>query len=255
MIDTDPLLHTRSGAQERLSSNDNSPDPLISCKSAWWFVGRIVLAALLMIVGGERAFAEQLSGKVETRVHEGGAAATAVVYAEPLDQAAPVRTGTFTVAQKNKSFAPHVLGVPRGSVVTFPNEDAIFHNVFSLSPPQPFDLGLYRAGQSKTRTFTHPAIYHVFCNIHPQMAAFLVVAPSPWVTTTAPDGSWRLELPAGRYRITALSERAPPVSIEVTVAAQPGQPSVLTLEETKSVQTDHMNKFGKPYPASAYKER
>jgi hypothetical protein len=63
-------------------------------------------------------------------------------------------------------------------------------------------------------------VYYVFCNIHPQMVAFLVVAPSPWVAMASADGTWRLDLPAGRYRITALSERASPVAIEVTVGKE-----------------------------------
>jgi plastocyanin len=214
-------------------------------------VGTLIALLISPAVGS----ADQVTGKVETRVHAGGPPARAVVYAEPVDQPAPVRPGTFTVAQKNKSFAPNVLGVPAGSSVAFPNEDSIFHNVFSLSNPQPFDLGLYRSGASKTRTFTETSVYYVFCNIHPQMAAFVVVAPSPWVTTTAPDGSWRLDLPAGRYRITALSERAAAATVEITVGPRTGDPPVLILEESKTVQTDHLNKFGKPYPASAYKDR
>src|SRR5262249_54944853 len=164
----------------------------------------------------------------------------AVVYAEPLDQAAPARGGSFAVTQKGKSFVPRVLGVPVGSTVTFPNDDQIFHNVFSLSPPQPFDLGLYRAGESKARTFTQPAVYNVFCNIHPQMVAFLVVAPTPWITTTATDGSWRLEVPPGRYRVTALSERSAPASVEVRVGGQSGSPVVITLDESRGVQTAHL---------------
>jgi plastocyanin len=216
---------------------------------------RVVLIAVLTALVPDHGFAEQLSGRVDTHVQNGGAPATAVVYAESLDQPAPTRPATFTVAQKNKSFAPRVVGVPTGSSINFPNEDAIFHNVFSLSPPQPFDLGLYRSGASRTRTFAQAAVYHLFCNIHPQMAAFVVVVPSPWVTTTAPDGSWRLDLPPGRYRITALSERASPASIDVTVGQQAAHPPVLNLEETKSAQTQHLNKFGKPYAASAYKDR
>ena len=252
------LIHRRSGVQETFRFQRNFPGFLAHrglrerCRRC---VGRLVLIGALTAVAPEQGFAAELTGKVETRLHEGGTAATAVVYAEPLDQPAPTRPGTFAVAQKNKSFAPRVLGVPSGSSISFPNEDGIFHNVFSLSAPQPFDLGLYRAGESKTRTFTQAAVYHVFCNIHPQMAAFLVVAPSPWVTTTASDGSWRLDLPSGRYRITALSERAVPVSIEVTVGPQSNRTPVLALEESKSVQTEHLNKFGKPYPASAYKDR
>jgi plastocyanin len=214
-----------------------------------------IITGLLAIAAPAAAFAGQLAGRVETRVHEGGTPATAVVYAEPLDQAVPMRGGSVTVTQKNKSFVPRVIGVPAGTVVTFPNDDQIFHNVFSLSPPQPFDLGLYRSGASKARTFTLPAVYNIFCNIHPQMVAFLVVAPTPWITTTAADGSWRFELPTGRYRVTALSERSAPVSVEVRVGTQGGSPVVITLDESRGVQATHMNKFGKPYPPAAYKDK
>ena len=216
---------------------------------------RALLAGFAVLVVPSVAAGDQLAGRVETRVHEGGSPASAVVYAEPLDQGAPARGGSFTVTQKGKNFVPRVLGVPVGSTVTFPNDDQIFHNVFSLSPPQPFDLGLYRAGESKARTFTQPAVYNVFCNIHPQMVAFLVVASTPWITTTSTDGSWRLEVPPGRYRVTALSERSSPASIEVRVGGQSGSPVVITLDESRGVQTAHLNKFGKPYPPAAYKDK
>jgi len=216
---------------------------------------RALLAGFAVLVVPSVAAGDQLAGRVETRVHEGGSPASAVVYAEPLDQGAPARGGSFTVTQKGKNFVPRVLGVPVGSTVTFPNDDQIFHNVFSLSPPQPFDLGLYRAGESKARTFTQPAVYNVFCNIHPQMVAFLVVASTPWITTTSTDGSWRLEVPPGRYRVTALSERSSPASIEVRVGGQSGSPVVITLDESRGVQTAHLNKFGKPYPPAAYQDK
>jgi plastocyanin len=210
---------------------------------------------LWIAFGPSLTSAEQLTGRVDTRSRPGVSSATAVVYAEPLDSPAPSRGGAFSVMQKNKSFVPRVLGVPNGSAVEFPNADPIFHNVFSLSSPQPFDLGLYRSGESKTRTFTQPAAYHVFCNIHPQMMAFVVVAPSPWVTTALPDGTWRLDVPPGRYRVTALSERAPPASLDVKVGADASQRVVLVLDESAAVQTEHLNKFGKPYPKAAYRDR
>ena len=184
-------------------------------KSDWLEVRRaarlLLFAATAAALVPTLARAEQVAGTIKTRVREGTSAAVPVVYAERLDGRRRSVPGTFTITQKSKAFVPRVLAVPNGSSVSFPNEDPIFHNVFSLSTPQPFDLGLYRAGAAKTRTFTQPAVYHVFCNIHPQMVAFLVVAPSPWVAMAGPDGSWRLDLPAGRYRITALSERASPV--------------------------------------------
>ncbi len=116
--------------------------------------------------------------------------------------------GTFTLTQKDKTFRPHILGVPIGSTVEFPNEDTIFHNVFSLSGPQPFDLGLYRAGASRSKAFAQAGEYRVFCNIHPQMTALILVVPTPYVARPGPDGRFVLELPPGRYRLDAASQRA-----------------------------------------------
>jgi plastocyanin len=216
---------------------------------------RVLLVAAATVLVPSLAAGDQVVGTIRTRTREGASAALAVVYAERLDGQPPVRPGTFTITQKNKAFAPRVLAVPNGSSVEFPNDDPIFHNVFSLSPPQPFDLGLYRAGASKTRTFTQPAVYYVFCNIHPQMVAFLVVAPSAWVATAAPDGTWRLDLPPGRYRVTALSERASPVSVEVTAGKGTTDAPPISLDESVAVVAPHLNKYGKPYPKSAYTEK
>lgn len=215
-----------------------------------------VLAATVLPIGLARPAAVQvgLTGQVTTRTRDNASPATSVVYAEPIGGTAPrVRPTSTRMAQKNKSFAPRVLGIPVGTTVAFPNEDTIFHNVFSLSAPQPFDLGLYRSGASKDRVFSQPAIYNVFCNIHPQMVAFVVVAPTPFVTTTAADGGWRLDVPAGRYRVTAVSERAAPVSVEVQVSGNATSPVRITLDESAFLQVPHTDKFGKPYPASAYK--
>jgi len=213
--------------------------------SAWMIVG------LLLPVG---AGADVLTGAVTTKVRPGTPAASVVVYAEPAAGAAPAREAKpLSLSQKNKAFAPRVLGVPVGTPVSFPNDDDIFHNVFSLTPGHAFDLGLYRAGASKSRTFASPGLVRVFCNIHPQMTALIVSVATPWVTAAAPDGSWRLDPPPGRYKVTALSERAAPASIDVTVAGATTAAPV-TLDESAFVAAPHTNKFGKPYPASAYKQ-
>lgn len=214
-------------------------------------VGYLALAVLL--VAPCHAEAAAVTGRVATRVRAGTPPAPAVVFAEPLGAAPPRRPGSFVMTQKNKTFTPRVLAIPVGSTVRFPNEDAIFHNVFSLSTPAPFDLGLYRAGASKSRTFERPAVYRVFCNIHPQMSALIVVAPSPWVSEVGSDGSYRLELPPGRYRVTAVSERAAPASAEIDVGSAPATAAELVLDESNA-PTTHTNKFGKPYPKDAYKQ-
>lgn len=212
--------------------------------------GLVARMAALAIRGEQVA---QLTGRVETKARPNSSPATAVVYAEPVGGTAAVRPVKASMSQKNKAFAPRVLGVPVGSSVAFPNNDPIFHNVFSLSAPQPFDLGLYRSGASTTRTFTEPAAYHVFCNIHPQMVAFIVVAPTPFITSAAPDGAWKLDVPPGRYRVTVLSERAAPVSVDARTDV--ATPIVLTLDESAAVQTAHLNKFGKPYPPESYQAK
>ena len=195
-----------------------------------------------------------VSGVVRSVTKAGGGAALAVVYAEPIDSAAPRAPRRVTLTQKNKTFQPRVLAVPIGSTVEFPNNDGLYHNVFSLSAPQPFDLGLYRAGESRSRTFTSPGIYRVFCNIHPQMSAVVVVTPTAYATVAATDGSYMLDLPPGRYRVTALSERAAPVTVEVTSTPGASNAPELTLDESQWAATQHKNKFGKDYPAAAYKK-
>ena len=141
------------------------------------------------------ATAGPVTGTLAVKTRPGTTAAPAVVYAEPLDAAAPRRPGSFTLTQKGRAFQPSVLAVPVGSTVSFPNQDLVFHNVFSLSAPEPFDLGLYKKGESKSRTFTRPGLYRVFCNIHPTMTAFVAVVPTPWVAIADARGQWALDLP------------------------------------------------------------
>ena len=214
---------------------------------------RLAILALALGIGAVASLeAASVTGVVRSAARAGVAPATAVVYAEPVDTAPPRAPRRQLLAQKNKTFQPRIVAVPLGSTVDFPNNDSIYHNVFSLSGPQPFDLGLYRAGDSRSRTFTAPGIYRVFCNIHPQMSAVIVVAPTGFITTAAADGRYTLDLPPGRYRVTALSERASPVSVEVTSAQGASVAPDLTLDESAWVLAEHKNKFGQEYPAAAY---
>jgi len=198
------------------------------------------------------AEASSVTGRVKFMGRAPGASVPVVVYAEPLDGRKPT-PGKFKLAQKNKSFAPRVVAVPVGSTVSFPNDDMIFHNVFSLSRPNPFDLGMYRSGDSKDRTFATSAVYRVFCNIHPQMSATILVVPTSYITEADSAGTYRFDLPAGRYRVTAWSERSmDPATVEVAVGANPETVPDLTVDESKFVETLHKNKFGQDYPKSAY---
>ena len=201
------------------------------------------------------ALRADVTGRVETRTAPGVRASQAVVYAEPVDRSAPTRPLTLQLLQRDKTFIPGVIVVPVGSTVDFPNQDDIFHNVFSLSSPAPFDLGLYRAGATKKRTFAQPGTYRVFCNIHPQMTALILVVPTPYVTTVAADGRYSMDLPAGSYRITARSDRATAPAVELTVKGTSESAPDITLDESQYVSAPHKNKFGQDYPASAYEKK
>jgi len=213
---------------------------------------RTAAALAAWALAASTASAGPVNGTVRTVARAGVAPSTVVVYAEPVDAPASRAARRVALIQKNKTFQPRVLAVPAGSSVEFPNNDGIFHNVFSLSGPQPFDLGLYRAGDTKQRTFTTPGIYRVFCNIHPQMTAMIVVTPSAFTTVAGADGRFTLELPPGRYKITALSERAAAVSVDATSSAGASTAPELTLDESGWGFAQHRNKFGKEYPAAAY---
>jgi plastocyanin len=210
------------------------------------------LVSMFALALASDALAGPVTGTVRVQARAGVQPATAIVYAEPLDGAAPRKPGSFKLTQKGKAFLPRVLAVPAGSTVTFPNEDSIFHNVFSLSPPAPFDLGLYRAGASKTQTFSSPATYRVFCNIHPQMTAMIVVTPTPYVTLADANGAFTLDLPPGRYKLTAVSERAAAVSSEMKVGASAATAPELTLDESQYVAPARKNKYGQDYPKDAW---
>jgi plastocyanin len=215
--------------------------------------GAVALAGFLLLAGTSEA--GPVSGTVRATSRPGVTPALAVVYAEPLDAPAPRRAGRISLTQRNKSFLPPVAAAQAGSTVEFPNQDTIFHNVFSLSGPEPFDLGLYRAGATKSWTFRQPGTYRVFCNIHPQMTALLVIVPTPYVLVAGRDGRYSLDLPPGRYRVTAMSERAARVSVEVVSTAGASTAPDLVLDERAWVATQHKNKFGQDYPAAAYKDR
>jgi len=116
----------------------------------------------------------------------------------------PKAPETAVIDQHNIRFDPDLLIVPVGSTVQFPNSDPIFHNIFSLSKTQPFDLGFYPQHQSRTVKFPHPGIVQVYCHIHANMYAAIVVTSSPWYARPSADGSFSWSgVPAGHYKLVA----------------------------------------------------
>ena len=128
------------------------------------------------------------------------------------------KTMRASIAQRDEQFLPHVVAVTTGSSVDFPNDDSIFHNVFSLSRPATFDLGRYPSGASRARTFQKPGIVKVYCQIHSQMSAVIRVFEHEWFTIPDDKGTFSLEgLAPGTYTLVAwherIGERRDPVTI------------------------------------------
>src|SRR6202049_1699490 len=125
---------------------------------------------------------------------------------------------TAVLDQRNGRFVPGIVIVPVGSAIDFPNFDPIFHNVFSLSKTQPFDLGFYPKGQSRTVKFNHSGIVQVYCHIHANMYAAIVVTASPWYAMPAAAGSFTWsDMPVGHYRRIACHKIAGLFKTEIDV--------------------------------------
>ncbi len=158
--------------------------------------------------------------------------------------------------QKNKTFTPHVLAIPVGSTVEFPNADPIFHNAFSNYNGQIFDIGLYPPGSTRTVKFQRPGIVRVFCNIHASMSAVIVVLNSRWYATSDADGQFEIEnVPAGSYSLGIYYERATEQTLSalqrtVSVGDDSVDLGTIAISESGYLSIPHMNKYGKPYPSA-----
>ena len=119
----------------------------------------------------------------------------------------PRATRVKAVVQKDKRFMPHVLAVPVGATVEFRNDDELFHNVFSLSKPNDFDLGLYKSGAQREQVFGTPGPVQLLCNIHASMNGWLYVSDSPWFAQADASGRFTVKnVPPGQYELEVWHE-------------------------------------------------
>jgi plastocyanin len=142
-----------------------------------------------------------------------------VVYLKdaPASTVSPRRTA---IRQRGETFLPRVVAVPLGSTVDFPNDDPIFHNVFSLSRARTFNLGRYPRGESRAVRFDKTGIVKVFCDIHSHMAATVIVFNHPWFTVPDADGGFELDnLPAGSQQVVAWHERLGETTLRIRTEA------------------------------------
>lgn len=203
------------------------------------------------LVFAQAAFAGEpgkgtLKGKVTV---EGDAARPWVVYVEKVAAApaAPAAKEPPMMVQKGIAFQPGALVVGKGHEVEFPNKDKAYHNVFSRTPGNEFDLGLYREGTSRTVEMRAAGEVDVYCNIHPNMAAKILVVQNPYYAEVADDGSYVIrDVPPGAYTLVAWSSTHEPVKKPVEVAAGATLAADFALKPRKGTGA-HLNKSGEQY--------
>jgi plastocyanin len=174
-------------------------------------------------------------------VSAGTSAATAPVHA------------ALQIAQIDKSFDPHVLVVQAGTAVQFPNRDPFLHNVFSLFDGKRFDLGFYEAGSSKSVRFDRIGVSFLFCNIHPEMSAAVIVVDTPYFGLSNRAGRVAIpDVPDGRYQLNVWYERSLPeelknVSRVVSISEAARTLDTIKIIENANFSLEHKNKYGQEY--------
>ncbi len=183
------------------------------------------------------------------------ASPASVIWLTPLEkQNTPsVRSGPFILAQKNKQFSPHLLVIPVGSTVQFPNQDPYFHNVFSLFDGRRFDLGLYEAGSTRSVRFSREGVSYVFCNIHPEMSAVILALATPYFAVVEKQESAAIhDVQRGQYRLHVWSEGAALERLDaltrvVDVEAGNADLGLIEIPLSDDLSAHHKNKFGNDY--------
>ncbi len=172
----------------------------------------------------------------------------------PASQAVSATRPRLT--QKSKSFQPHLLVVPVGSVVEFPNRDPFFHNVFSLFEGKRFDLGLYEAGSTREVHFDKPGVSYIFCNIHAEMSAVVIALATPYYGISNDRGEISVpNVPSGTYKLSVWYEAAPPENLklaarEIELSTATADLGVLHVPVSKA-HPSHKNKYGRDYEPPA----
>jgi plastocyanin len=206
----------------------------------------LALAATVLATTHARGDGGTLRGTVQVRRPGGVPSGLVLVYVVGFTEKAPA--APVEVKQVKKQFVPDLIAVTAGGTVAFPNGDPFLHNVFSPTTERSFDLGSYKQGESRSRTFPRTGAIDIYCNLHPEMSATLVILPNTRYAIA--DASGRFEIanvPPGQWSVFAYSRRAPqPVSSKIAIQSGVTTEVVLQLDE---VQRDfaHRNKYGETY--------
>ncbi len=203
----------------------------------------VVLLLAAVAAGGE------IRGTVTVQAPDGGVEATAsqpiVVYLTGFRQ--PPLADAPVISQKDKTFLPDLRVIVAGQSVEFTNDDPWVHNVFSTSAARPFDLGQPGPHETRSVSFPTPGLVDVFCNIHEQMYANVLVLPNRAFARVQPDGTFLIrDVPPGRHPLHAWGRQTEPFEMEVVVAE--GQPAQVQLVlRPRLFNPAHLDKFGRAY--------
>jgi plastocyanin len=186
-------------------------------------------------------------------------ASEVVVWLKPVDPTVAVsmddvhNRGKFQLVQHNKTFHPHVLVVPVGSLVDFPNRDPFFHNVFSLFDGKRFDLGLYEAGATNSVIFDRVGVSFLFCNIHPEMSAVVIAVDTPYFGISGRSGNISIpNVPEGKYVLHVWYERGVPEDLKdltrtISISSASRDLGAVNILENPNFSPTHKNKYGQDY--------
>ncbi len=215
---------------------------------------KTLLILSLMMAFTTPIFGGEIRGKItiqerspaETDWKVASSFADAVVFITGFEEA-PVPRGKIFHDQKDKQFFPRVLPITRGESVNFRNLDPINHNVFSLSKAKKFDLGLFKAPVEKSMSFEKAGLVKLFCNIHHQMIATLLVLKNNKYFHTGPDGTYVISgIPAGKHKLKVWVEGTRPKSKAIVVTDDSSETHDFTIQVVRR-PLQHLNKLGKPY--------
>lgn len=218
---------------------------------------RLLPFLLVSLTGLLSAQEASVRGSVEVLHHSEAASGNAdvVVWLSPAQGISSVPSSpTARLLQKGKKFIPHVLAVTQGTEIEFPNQDLFFHNVFSIHQGKTIDLGLYESGAARKVRFTQTGVSYIFCNIHPEMSAVVVVLRTRYFAVTDQDGAFQIgPLPPGTYKLGIWYELSPEgelTSNTQTVEITRGENVLpkITLHSSDAPK-DHLNKYGERYYA------
>ena len=179
-----------------------------------------ILTVAAVTIMSLAASAGTISGKVS------GVTGESVVYVEAIaGKTFPAPAAKPVVDQKGLMFSPHIVAIEQGTTVEFLNSDKVAHNVFWISvggnKKLGHNLGTWPQGEKRPFKFDNPGAVPLFCNVHPEMSAYIVVAPTPYFATTDKSGEYKIEnVPDGSYSVTAWHEGAKNQTKPVSVAGE-----------------------------------